>query len=120
MNVFDRFQDRAFDIVSNTMGYEATWTPAEGGSEQTGIVLFKNPTEANAYLGSQAYNLPEFDAYSWMMEYRKGVFTGLKESVDTRSYEYVTVNNQKFFVSKVDAIFDGRTFVARLQIDEQQ
>lgn len=119
MNVFDRFQDRAFDVVSKTMGYEASWEPANGGSLQTGIVLFKNPTEANAYLGSQTYNLPEFDAYSWMMEYRKGVFTGLKESVDTRAYEYVTVNEQKFFVSKVDAIFDGRTFVARLQIHEE-
>jgi hypothetical protein len=100
------------------MGHVATWIPAEGGQSKTGTVLLKSPTEANAYLGSQAYNLPEFDAYSWMMEYRKGVFTGLKESVDGRGTEYVTVNGQEFFVNKVDAIFDGRTYVARLQVHQ--
>lgn len=118
MNVFDRFQERAFDVVTKTMGYEGSWTPAGGGVAKTAIVLLKNPTEANAYLGNQQYNLPEFDAYSWMMEYRKGMFTGLKEAVDARGTEYVIVNGTTFFVSKIDAIFDGRTFVARLQVHQ--
>lgn len=116
MNIFDRVQEVSFDTVTRTMGYDASWTPSNGGAQQTTKVLLKNPTEKYGYLGNQEYQLPEFDPLHWTMEYREGTFEGLKELADKRNEvsETVTINNQQFFVASVYSKFDGKTFLATI------
>jgi hypothetical protein len=115
-NIFDRVQEATFDLVSTAMGYDASWTPTNGDPQQVGRVLLKNPTEKYGYLGNQEYQLPQFEPLHWVMEFREGVFDGLKTATDTRStQEYVTINNQSFFVSAVFSKFDGKTHIATLQ-----
>jgi hypothetical protein len=114
VNLFDRLQATAFDVVTATIGYDASWSPSIGGTTQQGKVLLKNPTEAKGYLGNQDYNLPEFDPNHWIIEYRSGIFNGLKESADNRNTEYVTVNGQQFFVKSVSSKYDGKNLIAAL------
>jgi hypothetical protein len=116
MGIFDKLQEVSFDCVTNVMGYNASWSPSSGGATKTGKVLLKNPTEKYGYLGNQEYQLPQFDPLHWVMEYREGVFDGLKAASDARGeLESVTINNQQFFVSAVYSKFDGKTYLATLQ-----
>lgn len=113
MNAFDAYQEAAFDVVSNTMGYDASWTPSAGGPTQTCKALLKNPTEAQAFQ-PVGHELPEYNPHHWMMEYRQGNFEGLKVAVDSNEVEEVTVNGQTFNVSAVYTKFDGKTYYAIL------
>ncbi len=108
-NLFDDLQDGAFDIVTNTMGYDATWTPSEGGDEQTARVLINNPTE------SKKMSIAEYDPYRWDMEYKKSDFLGLKDAVDKNNVEIVTINGADYYIRQVIAKWDGKTMVAAME-----
>lgn len=112
-NIFDQLQDNAFDTVTKTMGYPASWNPSRGGPAQTATVLYKDSTEK--------YELSnvEYDPLQWRMEYRYGFFTTLKEAVDDSEPEVVTISlpggDAQFYIRKVDTSFDGKTFTAYMQ-----
>lgn len=110
LNIFDRLQDVTFDVVTLTMGYDATWSPSIGGLTQTGRVLFNNPTEP------RKLSIVEYDPYAYQMEYKRGVFDGLKESAESNGTEVVTIKSVDYFVREVAALYDGNTFVAKLEL----
>lgn len=110
-NLFDGLQAATFDIVTATMGYTAVWQPSDGSPAQTARVLFKNPTES-AKIGDQ-----EYDPYR-SMEYKTGVFTALKSSVDANNTEEVTISGTGYYVRKVDGRFDGKTMIATLEVKQ--
>jgi hypothetical protein len=107
-NIFDTLQNQAFDVVTNTMGYVATWQPTTGAL-QTAKVLYDNPDE------KQTFNNADFEPQVPYIEYRKGFFEGLKEAVDNKEIVLLTVNGQLFHVLDVNTKFDGKTVVAKLQ-----
>jgi hypothetical protein len=107
-NIFDRLEEQAFDVVTKTMGYVATWQPATGAL-QTAEVLYYNPDE------KQNFSQVDFEPQVPYMEYRKGFFEGLKEAIDNKEVAVVTINNQSFDVLDVNTKFDGKTIVAKLQ-----
>jgi hypothetical protein len=111
-NLFDNVQEAAFDIVTTTMGYDATWTPSGGGPEKTGRVLLNNPTE------SRKIAEVEYNPYEYYMEYKRGIFDGLKEAADANADEVVTIKNVEYDVLEVAAKFDGNTLIAKVKIKD--
>lgn len=107
-NLFDQAQEITFDIVANTMGYNAVWVPSNGGPSVDGRVLFSDPNQKQ-----QVGNINYLPA-NYSMEYKAGTFDGLKAGVDNNAIEVVEVCNLRFNVSQVSAKFDGKTFVALL------
>lgn len=111
-NLFDGLQAAAVNVITATMGYTATWQPADGSPVQTARVLFKNPTESQK-LADQEYN-----PYRFTMEYQKGVFSGLKQSVDANNVEEVSIGAVSYYVRKVDTKYDGKTMMATLELKQ--
>lgn len=107
-NLFDDIQGSAFKVVTNTMGYDATWTPTAGGPEQTARVLFKDPTERAEMLNV------DYDPGISMMEYYVGSFENLKPAVDAKNDEIVTINGDQYGVQTARKKYDGKTFYAEL------
>lgn len=89
------------------MGYDASWTPYEEPT-QVGRVLFKDPTEMHELSGV------EYNPVGYMMEYRRGVFDGLFESVRAQNTEQVVVNGIAYYVRDIKASYDGKTYRAKL------
>lgn len=110
-NIFDSLKRKAFDVVTLTMGYDATWQSSESGVlVQTARVGFKDPSEKQELSGIDTWNPDEP-----FMEYRTDFFPGLKERVDASNLEYVEISGVGYFaVREVKTKFDGETFVARL------
>lgn len=107
---FDGLMQTAFDVTTNVMGYDATWTPsAEGSLEQVGRVHYREPNHEEMMNGVQ------YSPFIFVMEYKIGVFDGLQESVRSGSIEQVLVNNSLHYVRSVRKISDGRTFEAQLE-----
>jgi len=99
-----------FATVTNTMGYDATWLPPAGGSQQLARVLFAGPTE------KEKLKSADFDPEKLEMEYKAGDFEGLKELADDNEMPVITIIQiGEFTVKSVAKKFDGKTFVARLQ-----
>lgn len=92
------------------MGYDATWTPAAGGGEQTARVLFNKPT------GKEKIDEWNFDPRQFLMEYKEGDFPGLFESVRNNEDEFVTINSVVYAVRDVRAFFDGKIYKALLTL----
>lgn len=113
MNLFDKLQDTAFNVVTNTMGYTATWIPTAGGAEKVATVLFNGPSDKEK-LADASYSPEKI----WM-EYKAGDFDGLKESADDSNFETITISGIGVFVIKsIDQKYDGKTFVAYLNKKE--
>lgn len=108
-NLFDGIQSTAFDIVTNTMGYDAVWMPSDNSPSQTARILFKNPTES-----TRLQNV-EYDPLLNTMEYKQGDFNGLKESVDQKNNEELEINGIRFRVLQITAKYDGKTLIADLE-----
>ncbi|MFO0387567.1 MAG: hypothetical protein ACK505_12370 [Flavobacteriales bacterium] len=106
---FDGIQAQVFSTVSNVFGSVATWTPSRGGETLQAKVLFNDPTE------SQKLILPNYDPINPMMEYHRGYFEGLKESIDSGETEIVIISGIEFWVRDVNAYWDGKTYRATLQ-----
>ena len=117
MNIFDTLKTKAFDVVTNLMGYDASWTNSVSNILLTSKVGYKDPSEKQELSGIDSWN-PDQP----FMEYRAGFFPGLKESVDAGVAEYVLITQQGdadsvigyFNVKEVKTKVDGDTFVARL------
>lgn len=110
-NPFDGMQAAAYTVVSDTMGYNATWIPSNGSAPGgiVGRVLFKNPTQ-NKELGGIDY-----DPNHYEMEYFAGVFDALKPLVDLNNVsETVIISGNNYLVQGVKQNFDGKTFIATL------
>lgn len=109
MNIFDSLKKQAFDVVVDTMGYDATWL-----SESillSARVGYKDPSEKQELSGIDSWNPNEP-----FMEYRVGFFEDLKLKVDSGSAEFVTIDGIGYFsVVEVQTKYDGETFVARLR-----
>lgn len=119
-NLFDTCRDSMVDVVTNAMGYPATWTPAAGGPRQTAQILYKDATDKYDVDGE------DYDPYTYRMEYRKPFFEGLKDSVDASGKEFVQValpayqgGLTNFIVRKIDTRFDGNICIAYLEIPGQ-
>lgn len=109
MNLFDNIQEAAFGTVSDTFGYDATWQPSDLSDYQTARVLLKEPT-SQSELGQI-----EYSPTTYIAEYHIPGFVGLKEAADLGRSEKLTINNIEYFVRKVDAVWDGKTFRAILE-----
>jgi hypothetical protein len=109
MNPFDNLQSAMFATVTRTMGYQATWIPSGGGSEQTAEVLYNGPTEKEKLFSA------DYDPNKLTMEYKEGDFQGLKESTDSGETETVCLDSiGTFIVRGIKKTFDGKTYTATL------
>lgn len=123
-NLFDALQDAVFNVVAETMGYPAEWLPNYGefsdelseefGPElKTAIVLYKDAT-ASETLSTVDYNIERY-----MMEYKRGQFPGLKESVSKGNIESVSITISEtvlsFNIRMITTKFDGKTYQAILE-----
>jgi len=109
MNIFDALKRKAFDVVTNVMGYNATWISVS--ITHTAKVGFKDPSEKQELSGIDSWNPDEP-----FMEYRVGFFENLKSRVDNGYLEHVTIEGIGYFaVVEVKTKYDGETFVARLR-----
>lgn len=108
-NLFDKLQDKTFDIVGKTMGQDATWVPAGGGSQKEGRVLFNDPSKKYKLMGV------DYQPAGWSIEYREGVFDGLYDSVRSGGYERILMNDVFYNVRAVLKDFDGKTYIAELE-----
>lgn len=109
MNIFDSLKKQTFDVITSTMGYNATWI--SGSDTFTARVGYKDPSEKQELSGIDSWNPDEP-----FMEYRVGFFENLKSSVDNAGSEFVTIEGIGYFaVVEVRTKFDGDTFIARLR-----
>ncbi|HJT73278.1 MAG TPA: hypothetical protein VJ720_04645 [Chitinophaga sp.] len=113
MTFFDEIQNTAFDIVTSTFGYTASWLPSEGGPEQSATVLYKDATEKHE-LSNVDYIVERY-----VMEYKEGDFTGLKEAVargENESVKIIVADTVTllFMVRKTETKYDGKTITATL------
>lgn len=109
-NIFDSLKVRVFDIVTNTMGYDASWTSSESGNILFARVGYKDPSEKQELSGVDSWNPDEP-----FMEYRIGTFEGLKYLVDNGIVQKVSIDKKGTFeVRKIETKFDGDCYVARL------
>jgi len=116
-NIFDSVKKQAFDVITDVMGYDVSWTSSESEIVSTAKVGFKDPSEKQELSGIDSWN-PDQP----FMEYRIGFLTGLKEAVDEGKTEFVLITQRNaptevvgyFSVSEVKTKVDGDTFMARL------
>jgi hypothetical protein len=110
MNIFDTLKVRAFDVITNVMGYDASWTSSVSGITLSARVGYKDPSEKQELSGIDSWNPDEP-----FMEYRAGMFEGLKYLVDQAIFQRVTIAGKGIFeIREIQTKFDGDTFVARL------
>lgn len=109
MNIFDSLKKQAFDVVTDTMGYDATWLSES--ITYSARVGFMDPSEKQELSGIDSWNPDEP-----FMEYRIGFFENLKSRVDSKNLEYITIEGIGYFaVVEVKTKYDGETFIARLR-----
>ncbi len=112
MSLFDSLQDTMFSTVTNTMGYDVTWTPKAGGGAKTAKVLYNGPTEKEKIFSA------DFDPEKIMMEYKSGDLPGLFEAAKpSTAPETVTIAGiGEFIVRSVKKKWDGKTFEVQLKV----
>jgi len=109
MNIFDSLKKQTFDVITNTMGYNAVWISES--DTFTARVGYKDPSEKQELSGIDSWNPDEP-----FMEYRVGFFEDLKARVDAGNLEHVTIEGIGYFaVVDVKTKYDGETFMARLR-----
>jgi len=124
MNLFDGIKRTVFSTTTNVMGYDCSWMPSDDSVPEplTARVHYKSPAkeEELTELGSGVNQLG-FMPLMHSMEYLKGQFIGLMESVRNGNDEYVTLTQfgsgieiGKFQVRQVDPLHDGDTLKADL------
>lgn len=113
-NQFDSLSSKVFDVCSNVMGYDASWTPSTGGSTLSARVLFGEPTMDDK-LGEYGDN---YTLRTFFMEYYLGSFTSLFEVVQKDYEEVVLITiddiQRTFYVVNEECKYDGRTYRVRL------
>ena len=112
-NLFDNLENSTMDVVSNTMGYDATWKKSDG-TEVIGRVLLNRPTQ-KAEVGDNVY-----DAISPKIEYKEGVFLGLFDSVRGNNPEEIWIEGYQHFTYKAERKVDGKTVSISLTPGKQK
>ncbi len=107
-NLFDHLQDTAFNLVTKTMGYAASWTDGQALTQNANVLL-NDPTKTATILDQP------FNPKMHLMEYKQGDFKGLFELVNSGKEHIVTINGMNYGVLDVNSKFDGKTYVATLQ-----
>ena len=112
MNIFDSLKVQVFDVVTDQMGYNATWLSSESGSSVLAArVGYKDPSEKQELSG-----FGDWEPDVPYMEYRAGFFTDLKSRVDSGSFETVAIEGKgNFSIRKVITRYDGDTFLATME-----
>jgi hypothetical protein len=105
----DGFKELVFSTVSDFMGVEAIWEKEEG--PVSGRVLFKDPSEPVAIGDTERY---EYRPASASFEFYRGTFPGLKELVDEKIKQFVTLRGERYLVVEVSTLFDGDTYRAHI------
>lgn len=124
MNQFDKLANSVFRTTTSVMGYNCSWLPSDGSSEEPIVakIHFKYPAREieTSELGSGVNQLGFMPEYPFI-EYLEGDFPGFKESVDKTSDEYLTITQfgtddlvGYFKAREVYQIHDGRTYIAFL------
>lgn len=110
MPVFDRYQNTAFDKVTNNMGQPAVWHK-EGGDVQADV-LYKDPNKSYK-IGPVTYS-PE----TYSIEYKKGTAFDTLVAVSRSSdvIQEITVDGKVFGVSQGSAEWDGKTYKVNLEL----
>ncbi len=109
-NVFDMLKVETFDRIAETMGYTALWdgTPAR--------VLFNDPSEGEK-VGD--YN---YDYQRPTLEYKHGDWPGLRDLINDKSAEKITVRGKDYWTLKLigdsKRATDGDVFTVILQEDK--
>lgn len=119
-NLFDKLQKGAAKVVHSTFGYMVSWQPLAGGDPFTAKILFKEPTKKDETGGM------EFSPFSYSMEYDRDELPGLLEYVRAGNDEVVniyqigetTAEGKEYDVRTVDAIFDGKNYMALLELKQ--
>lgn len=115
-NVFDSLKATAFDVVTNTMGYEALWYPgADQDAEPISAkVLFNDPAKPESVGGDRSYG---YDRPT--IEFKEGDWPGLKLSVDDKQPELIFVKGTYYYVHQIigekGSARDGETYTAILE-----
>ena len=110
MSLFDTYQEAAFRASETVFGDVATW------GNQTANVLYNCPNnpinlgEADRYI---------YRPYNYSIEYFEDTFVGLKDSVDQGVIEHVTVKGNRLAIREVVVKYDGKTYVAFGELDEE-
>lgn len=104
-NPFDGYSNSIFDRVNNIMGRDAIWLPSSGPPQQTGKILFNEPTEKEK-LNQDI----EYDPNQITIEYKHGLFTGLWDAVRAGNQEQITIDGINYICRQALSIFDGRTY----------
>jgi len=108
-NLFDGIRDAAYNIVQNTMGSAATWTPSYGSAAQSGRVLLNRPTQ------KEDVSDEEYAAITTKCEYLDSAFPGLFEAVQRGSSEVLTVGGVDYYAYKADRKYDGQTIILQVE-----
>lgn len=114
MNIFDRLQPRMFDVVTSTMGYDATWQPLAGGAVQSAKVLFKSPTEIYKIIKKEELVDLRYNPEEPVCEWKHGDLSGLYESVRQGNLERIEIDGVLYFVRVCHALVDGRNYLGFL------
>jgi hypothetical protein len=104
MNLFDGLRDRAFDITTKVMGYDASW----GG--HTARVHFRRPDEKDMLMSGV-----EFSPTSYIMQYREPFFPNLYNAARGGNNQTVVVDGVSYYTRMAVRIHDGETVVVELE-----
>ena len=102
---FDMLQKTVFNTVESVFGYQAFWTPSNGGPILQATVLFNSPTDNAQLAGPAEYMEPH-----WSIEYASDQFVGLKELLDiANTLEVITIDDIEYHARNAITLFDGKT-----------
>lgn len=113
-DLFDDLKAVTHDVVTNVMGVTAYFTPSAGGPEQQNDVLYNDPTTVEK-LGDIEY-MPT----NYFAEYRAPFFPELEPSVKAGGNEFLKIKGVDYYVQKVKRMFDGDTFIAILELKDNE
>ena len=114
MSIFDIAQIALHDTTTDIFGEPASWTPALGGATEVEQVNFNRP-DKDKNIGEYSAKDFEYGPQGAWMEYRKGQFTALADSVKNGTLESVVILTITYQVTEVTAHWDGKTFIGTLQ-----
>ena len=108
-NLFDGLRDAAHNLIVNSMGYAATWTPSDGSTAKAGQVLLNRPTQ------KEDVSDEEYAAITTKCEYLDPQFPGLFEAVQRGSSEPINIAGMDYYAYKADRKYDGQTIILQLE-----
>ena len=128
-NIFDNLGRNTVNISNRTFGYVCLWANSQSSPSITeeNLVLYNSPDQTQKKYGfGQTFGGGEalaFNPDSPSIEFRADFFIGLKESVDAKGNEVITLKDINadlldmgidYVVRKVVKIHDGKMMLATL------